>query len=218
MQLEPPAVCVVTRARGAEGSKERLALLRRLAAAAEAGAAMIQVRERQLDDRALVTFIREVLGVSGGTACKVLVNERLDIAIAAGAQGVHLKSDSLSAPDARGVAPVGAWIGRSVHSVAEAMEVESAGGCDYLFFGTVFPSTSKADDHPVAGLDALRDVCEKVALPVVAIGGVTPARAAALARAGAAGAAAISLFAEADDVGRAVSALRDALTVNQRNV
>lgn len=218
MTLHVPIVCVVTRARGASGSPERTALLSRLTAAADAGASFIQVREKHLDDRQLLAFLEELLAAVRGTGCRVLLNDRIDIAIAAGAHGVHLKSDGVGVQDVRTIVPAGFIVGRSVHSEREAVETENAGGCDYAFFGTVFPSPSKADDHPIAGVDALRQVCASVSLPVVAIGGITPPRAAEAARAGAAGVAAITLFTEAADIRQAVLALRDALTANRRNV
>jgi thiamine-phosphate pyrophosphorylase len=208
----------VTRARGVAGSPERLALLGRLAAAASSGAAMIQVRERHLDDLGLLAFVGELLAVCDGTQCLVIVNERTDVAFAAGAHGVHLRSDSISAQDARLVLGHDAVVGRSVHSVREAEAVTTAGGCDYLVFGTIYPSASKSEGHPVAGIEALREVCSAVSLPVVAIGGLTVARAAEAARGGAAGVAAISLFAEATDIGRVVGDLRNALTPQQGNV
>ena len=212
MNLVPPVVCVVTRARGGAGSPERATLLRRLSSAAAAGASMIQVRERHLDDRALLEFLRDLIAITARTGCLVTVNDRIDLAIAAGAAGVHLKDDGMLASDARMVVPPSFVVGRSVHSPEDAVEVERAGGCDYLLFGTVFPSASKSDDHPVAGIDALRRVCESTPLPVLAIGGVSPSRAAAVAEAGAFGAAAISYFADANDVAEAVSILRTALT------
>jgi thiamine-phosphate pyrophosphorylase len=187
-------------------------LLDRLRSAAEAGATMIQVRERLLDDRALAFFVGELVARTRDTACRVVVNDRTDIALAAGADGVHLKDRSVTAADVRRLAPPPFIVGRSVHAEQDAWEAERAGGYDYLIFGTVFPSASKPDDHPIAGVDALRRVCARVALPVVAIGGVTPARAREIAAAGAAGAAAISLFAEAGDIAAAVASLRHALT------
>jgi len=179
---------------------------------------MIQVRERHLDDRALIVFVRELVDVCAGTACAVVVNERSDVALAAGATGVHLKSDSVSVADARMVLGTEAMVGRSVHSVEEAAAVGSAGGCDYLVFGTVYPSSSKAEDHPVAGIEALRKVCSSVSLPVIAIGGISVARAPEVSRAGAAGVAAISLFAESAEMGRVAGDLRNALTLKQGNV
>jgi thiamine-phosphate pyrophosphorylase len=91
--------------------------------------------------------------------------------------------------------PAGFLVGRSVHTVDEAEETERAGGCDYLIFGTVFPSVTKGIDHAVAGVDMLAAVCARVRLPVLAIGGVTVERAVEAAGSGAAGIAAIDLFA-----------------------
>ena len=116
MSLSAPIVCVVTRVRGVEGSPERRALLDRLGAAAAAGASLIQVRERQLSDRALLLFVRDLVAQTGGTACQVLVNDRPDIAIASGAAGVHLKDQSFSVADVRRIAPSPFLVGRSVHS------------------------------------------------------------------------------------------------------
>jgi thiamine-phosphate pyrophosphorylase len=218
MALVRPIVCVVTRARGAAGSPERAVLVDRLARAAAAGATLIQVRERLLDDRSLVAFVGEIVAATQETGCRVLVNERLDIALAAGAAGVHLKASAFSASDVRRLVPATFLVGRSVHSAEEAADVEMAGGCDYLVFGTVFPSASKPDDHPIAGLGALRAVCDRVALPVIAIGGVTISRAEAVAGTGAAGAAAVSLFAETHDVEATMTAMRNALTPRRGSV
>ena len=210
--LNVPIICVITRARGAQGSTERASLLARLVSAAGAGATMIQVRERLLDDRALVVFVRELVAATSGIRCQVIVNDRPDIALAAAAAGVHLKSVSIAASDVRRIAPPSFIVGRSVHSEDEAAAAEEAGGCNYLMFGTVFPSSSKPDDHPIAGTDGLRHVCARVSLPVVAIGGITASRAAATRAAGAAGIAGISLFADAPDVAEAVRSVRNALT------
>ena len=210
--LRIPIVCVITRARGAEGSAERAALTDRLVTAARAGATMIQVRERLLDDRALAAFVRDLVAGTAGTECQVIVNNRPDIALAAGAAGVHLKSGAMAAGDVRRIAPPPFVVGRSVHSEEEAEAAEAAGGCDYLVFGTVYPSSRKPDDHPVAGTDGLRSVCARVSLPVVAIGGITVARAGAVRAAGAAGVAAISLFSEAADIREAIISVRNALT------
>jgi thiamine monophosphate synthase len=102
--------------------------------------------------------------------------------------------------------------------VEEASAVEGAGGCDYLLFGTVFASASKPADHPVAGIAALERVCRAVAIPVLAVGGMSPERAHTVARAGAAGVAAISLFAESSDIPRTVREVHDALTPPGRHV
>lgn len=218
MELPLPIICVVTRARGLRGSRERLAVLERLRAAADAGATMIQVRERTLDDRTLSGFVEDLVRRTSDTGCRVIVNDRVDIALAAGAAGVHLRATSVAAIDVRRIVAGTFVVGRSIHSAEEAAAAEEAGGCDYLFFGTVFHSASKPDDHPVAGVDALRAVCGRVSLPVVAIGGVTATRAREIRMAGAAGAAAISLFSEANDIAEPVLALRNALTPSRRSV
>lgn len=216
--LPTPAICIVTRGRGTARSADRLKLVTRLVEAARAGAGMIQIRERHLDDRSLVQFAREVIEAVRPCGTRVLVNDRTDIAIASGADGVHLKSDGPPVVDVRRIAPDGFLVGRSVHHAAEARAVEEAGGCDYLFFGTVFRSASKPDDHPLAGLDGLSAVCSSVTLPVIAIGGISVARVPELRAAGAAGIAAISLFAETPDISAVTAAIRDALTPPPVNV
>jgi thiamine-phosphate pyrophosphorylase len=129
-----------------------------------------------------------------GTRARILVNDRVDVALAAGAHGVHLRSDSMEAIRARQTAPSRFVIGRSVHSAGEARAAEAAGGLDYLLFGTVFDSRSKPGVS-AAGVERLAETCAAVSLPVLAIGGITAATCASAAAAGAAGFAAIGLFA-----------------------
>lgn len=168
-------------------------LVARAAAAVRAGVDVIQVRERDLPDRELAAAVRRIVAAADGTTTRVLVNDRADIAIVAGAAGVHLRGDSAPSPRVRAMAPREFLIGRSVHSLTE-VEAAASEGSDYLLFGTVFPSAGKPDGHPVAGLDALRQVCARSTLPVIAIGGMTEARAAEVRDAGAAGFAAVGLF------------------------
>jgi thiamine-phosphate pyrophosphorylase len=189
------------------GTGASRALVDRIAAAAHAGVDLVQIRERQLDDRTLLGLTSEAVDRLRGTAAQVLVNGRVDIALAAGAAGVHLRGDSIQASRIRAIVPPGFVIGRSVHGEDEAAEAEEQGGCNYLTFGTVFPSTSKRASHVAAGLDALRRVASRVRLPVLAIGGVSVDRAPAIASAGAAGVAAIGLFASATDPRDTIRAL-----------
>jgi thiamine-phosphate pyrophosphorylase len=218
MDLEPPLICIVTRARGLPGSEERHRLTARLETAARAGAGMVQVRERQFDDRLLTQFVQEVIAAIKPARTRVIVNDRTDVALAAGADGVHLKSDAPPAAEVRRMVPPGFLVGRSVHSAEEAVAVAAAGGCDYLVFGTVFRSASKIDDHPIAGVEALARACAAVSLPVIAIGGISPGRAREARAAGAAGVAAISLFTDAPDIAAVTAALHDALTLPPGNV
>lgn len=217
-QKTVPKICIVTRGRGAAGTDERRRLLERLGAASGAGAGMILIRERQFEDRALLRFTREVIEVVRPAGTHTVVNDRTDIALASGADGVHLKSDGAPARDVRRIVPEGFLIGRSVHSEDEAVAVEAAGGCDYLFFGTVFRSASKPDHHPLAGLEGLHRTCRAVTLPVIAIGGMSVARIPDVRAAGAAGIAAIGLFADATDIAALTAAIQVALTPSTGSV
>jgi thiamine-phosphate diphosphorylase len=192
LSLRRPIICLVTDRRrlGDPGEDQ---LVRLVATASAAGVTLIHVRERDLDDRRLLALIRRLLtAVRPETA--VVVNDRADVALAAGAAGVHLRSDSVPADRLRRFVPPGFLIGRSVHGAAEAaMAAES--GVDYLIMGTTFATTSKDSTAPVAGLDGLADACRAGRVPVVAIGGITLDNVTGIAAAGAAGIAAIGLFA-----------------------
>jgi thiamine-phosphate pyrophosphorylase len=191
--------------RKAMGDRPLVGLIREAAAA---GVDLIQIRERDMVDGALADLTRAAVEAVRGTSAKVLVNDRLDVALAAGAAGVHLRADSFGASQARTIAPPGFVIGRSVHDVDEAARTEAEGGCDYLIMGTVFPSGSKPSGHEPSGLSALRDVCARVRLPVIAIGGMSIGHAAAVKAAGAAGVAAIGLFRTVPDLAGMVQNLR----------
>jgi len=168
-------------------------LVERAALASRRGASVIQVRERDLADAALLDLVRAIVAaVPDGT--RVFVNDRVDVALAAGAHGVHLRGDSVPAARVRAIVPAGFTIGRAVHTFEEIDAAVAAGGCDYLMFGTVFSSAGKRAEHPVAGLDALARACARSTLPIVAIGGMTPDREADVARAGASGLAAVGWF------------------------
>ena len=169
-------------------------LVERVTLAARQGVDVIQVRERDLPDRDLAALVRRIVDAAAGTAARVVVNDRADVAIAAGAGGVHLRADSAAASRIRTIVPPSFLIGRSVHTIAEADAASADGGCDYLLFGTVYPSMGKPDGHPIAGLPGLEAICRRSPLPVIAIGGVDRSRVAAIRDAGAAGFAAVGLF------------------------
>lgn len=170
------------------------ALVGRAERAARGGVTVIQVRERDLDDRQLVALVRAIVAAVAATPVRVLVNDRADIAVVAGAHGVHLRGDSVSAPRVRALAPPQFLIGRSVHSVEEVDAAVAAGGCDYLLFGTVFASAGKPDGHRVTGLEVLRDACRRSPVPVYAVGGIDQTRLAAIEETGVAGFAAVGMF------------------------
>ena len=193
-----PVVCLITdRHQLTTPTEERV--IAQVAAAARSGVHLVQIRERDLEGRALLRLARACVAAVAGTSTRVLLNDRLDVAIAAGAHGVHLRGDSIPASRARTIAPSPFLIGRSVHDPDEARRVTDEGGLDYLVFGPVFETSSKPG-RPGAGLDALRSVVSRTTLPVLGVGGVTSERAAMLIGVGAAGFAAISLFAGLEHV------------------
>jgi len=188
--------CLVTDRRqlagaGASFDHARRLLLAQLETAVGNGVDLIQVRERDLEACDLAALVEAVVALVHGTTSRVVVNDRLDVALACGADGVHLRGDSIQAADARRVAPPGFVIGRSVHTVGEA---SAAGEVDYLIAGTVYRSPSKAATTTLLGVDGLRAIVRSARAPVLAIGGVTAERFDEIATAGAAGVAGISLF------------------------
>jgi thiamine-phosphate pyrophosphorylase len=182
---------ITDRARFAGGGD---ALVERVAAAARAGVHLVQIRERDMEGAALLRLVAACVAAVRGTRTRVLVNDRVDVALAAAAHGVHLRADSMPAPRIRRIAADSFLIGRSVHSIADVRRAEEEGGVDYLLFGTVFETASKPG-VAAAGDAALREAVSATRLPVLAIGGVTPATLPRVAAAGAAGFAAIGLFA-----------------------
>jgi thiamine-phosphate diphosphorylase len=157
--------------------------------AAELGATLLQLRNPDASARALEV---EAARLAAHAAVPVVVGGRADVALAAGAAGVHLPERDLPVAAARRLLGRPLLVGRSVHSAGAAVEAE-AQGADYVVFGAVFASASHPG-RPPAGLDALRRVVEAVRIPVLAIGGIDAARAAACREAGAAGFAAIGYF------------------------
>jgi thiamine-phosphate diphosphorylase len=188
-----PVICMITDGR-LQTAGEGAALVDIVRAAARAGVHLIQLRERALDDRDLATLAGKCVNAVRGTRTRIVVNDRLDVALAARAHGVHLKGDSFPAQRARELAADGFLIGRSVHSVAEAERASQGGAVDYLMFGTVFASGSKPGLEP-DGPAMLADAASAAKVPLLAVGGITADNAALVARAGADGLAAIGLFA-----------------------
>lgn len=203
LQRERPLLCLVTdRARlddRSGGTGPLASLVAQVGAAAREGIDLIQIRERDLPARDLLHVVLACLGAARGTGARIVVNDRLDVALASGAHGVHLRGDSLEARRVRAIAPPGFLVGRSVHGEAEAVAAASGGHVDYLILGTVYESASKRPGHPRLGLEDCGRIARAVSVPVLAIGGITLDRLPAVLRAGAAGVAAIGLFAGVGD-------------------
>ena len=172
----------------------RRCLIEQARHAVEAGVDYLQVRERDLETAELGKVVEAIVAIAAGSPTRVVVNDRLDVALACGAAGVHLRGDSVPAAAVRRMVPAGFLVGASVHTVAEALN--AGPDVDYLVAGTVWPTRSKptASLDTLLGLDGLARIAAGVAVPVLAIGGVTLDRLATIAWTGAAGAAAIAMF------------------------
>jgi thiamine-phosphate pyrophosphorylase len=188
------------------------ALLESIRKAAAAGINWIQIREKDLGTLALAELVRLAGAATRETGARILVNDRLDVALATGAAGVHLGEMSLPVETVaewrRAAGRVEFRIGVSCHSVEAVREADVA-GADYIFFGPVFATPSKAEFGAPQGIGRLREVCRAVRIPVLAIGGITAENAHSCFAAGAAGVAAIRLFQESEDVSAVVSRLRE---------
>ncbi len=215
----------------AREAEARKTLLQRIEDAAAAGVDWIQIREKDLSGKECSLLALEALQRAATSATRtassavppsrarasaagapILVNDRLDVALAVHAGGVHLGEKSLPPQEARRLVlslhrEKKFLIGVSCHSL-EAAKVAERGGADYLFFGPVFPTRAKAAYGAPQGLERLAEVCRAVSLPVLAIGGITLDNCAACLSAGASGIAAIRLFQDATDLAAVVRAVR----------
>lgn len=182
-------------------------------AALAAGAPAVQLREKTLPPRDVLPLARRLRAATRASRAFFFVNDRLDLALAVGADGVHLGPDDLPVAASRRVAPPGFLIGYSADTPATARAAVAA-GADYIGCGTVYPTTTKPDAGSSTGLAGLAAVAGSVAAPVVAVGGITPARATAIFRAGAAGCAAVGAVMAAPDPARAVRQILQAYAAN----
>ena len=224
-----PIICYVTDSKALPADKTASAplnktLLDTIRAAAAAGVDWVQIREKDLSTRELFEFVREVLALA--SACpdsirprsiKVIVNDRLDVALAAGAAGVHLGHASAPAREVvrwcrAGNAPADFLVGVSCHSLEGAQEAENA-GASYTYFGPIYETPSKIPFGKPHGIDELAQVAKAVRIPVIAIGGINESNAADCIRAGVAGIAAIRMIQDAVDP----TALKNAIEAIHRS-
>jgi thiamine-phosphate pyrophosphorylase len=196
---------------GASAAPEAIVLHDVIRRAVTSGASWIQIREKDLPSCSLLDLTRFAVAETRAASVRVFVNDRLDVALAANAAGVHLGENSVA------VEAVSAWrraagradflIGASCHSLESARGAER-GGADYVFFGPVFATPSKAAFGPPHGIERLREVCGAIAIPVLAIGGINLENARECVEAGAAGIAAIRLFQDVVDTEELSARLR----------
>ena len=166
--------------------------------AVEGGVTCVQLRAKTASARALLAQARELLALLRPRGVPLIVNDRLDIALAAGADGVHVGQDDLPCADARRLAPPDFMVGVSVGTAAEALAAAAA-GASYLGVSPVFDTPTKRDTPPATGLDGLRRIRAATSLPLVAIGGIHAGNAAAVRAAGADGLAVVSAIMTAAD-------------------
>jgi thiamine-phosphate diphosphorylase len=183
-------------------------LVERVAQAVAGGVDLVQLRDKTLPGGQLLELATAMLEAIGGRA-KLIVNDRADVALAAGAQGVQLGEEGLPVAAARMLLGDNSLIGRSVHSLAAAIQAESE-GADFLVVGTMYASSSHPGEEP-AGPGLMREIAEKSRLPLIGIGGVTPENADELIQAGASGVAVITNILAADDPRAAAQRMKDVL-------
>jgi thiamine-phosphate pyrophosphorylase len=207
-----PILCYVTDRKTLESPNSTDGLLEKIRAAVASGVGWVQIREKDMPARDLLSLARRA--ILAGKA-QVFINDRLDVALTAGAAGVHLGRESAPAREVvrwcrNGNAPGDFQIGISCHNLEEACEAERA-SATYIFFGPVFETPSKQSFGPPQGMERLVEICRAVRIPVVAIGGVNEKNAVECIRAGAAGVAAIRLFQNAAGAGAMKNALENLL-------
>ena len=190
---------------GAASFKGR-ALAEILEQAIAGGVTMVQIREKDMCSREFYDITCAALEITRARKVPLVVNDRLDIALASGADGLHLGQSDMPLEAARKVAGGRLFIGVSAGTVEEAIAA-GRGGADYLGAGAVFPTSSKADAGDAIGLERLAAICAAVSIPVVGIGGIGPHNAASVMESGAAGIAVISAILSEKDIRAAAESL-----------
>jgi thiamine-phosphate pyrophosphorylase len=178
-----------------------------VAEAVEGGVNMVQLREPDLPSGELLALARQLRGICGARA-QLIINDRVDVALLCGADGVQLGGVGLPVAAVRLLLPPSVKVGASVHSVREARQAE-LDGADYVIAGAIFQSPSHPDRAP-AGPELLRNIATRLTIPVIAIGGVSPATVEECWSAGAAGVAVISAVFGAEDPRQAAAQLAPA--------
>lgn len=182
-------------------------------AAIVGGATVVQYREKHASTRQMIEEALELRDLTRRAGVPLIVNDRVDVALAVDADGVHVGQDDMPVALARRL--IGnKLLGVSAHSLSEALQAVRD-GADYLGVGPIFATTTKPDAASPIGLDGLRAIRQHVSIPIVAIGGINQANAADVMRAGADGIAVVSAVVAADDVTAAARQLRALVSVTQ---
>jgi thiamine-phosphate pyrophosphorylase len=203
LTFDRPATFYVTDRNSLPGANP-VDLLSKIRMAAAASCDFVQIREKDMSASLLLQLTREAIrAATRAGSTRVFVNDRLDVALAGGAAGVHLGEASLPVGTAipwcrSGNAPADFLVGVSCHSLEHVLAAEKE-GASYVFFGPIFDSPSKRSFGAPQGVERLQEVCRAVKIPVIAIGGVDQTNAALCIGAGAAGVAAIRMFQDTND-------------------
>jgi thiamine-phosphate pyrophosphorylase len=183
-----------------------------IAEAARAGCQLIQIREKDMGAKSLGAFTRAAIERARPHGARVLLNDRLDVAMAAGADGVHLRASSIPAREVRAAAAQRGlddfMIGVSTHSIAEARVAEE-GGADFIVCGPVYDTPSKRAYGPPLGLERFAEICAAVKIPTLAMGGVNLSNYREPLRRGAAGVAGIGLFADVENLEQTIRSITE---------
>jgi thiamine-phosphate pyrophosphorylase len=185
-------------------------------AAVRGGATVLQFRDKTMPDDEFASTASRILSIARKSGVPLIVNDRVEIAAAIGADGVHVGRSDAAVGDIRRSLPPGMIVGASATCYDEAIAARDA-GADYLGAGPIFSTASKADAATPLGLSELARICRDAKLPVVAIGGINVGNLKSIVEAGAAGAAVIAAVAEAADVTAATSELRIAWEALQQS-
>lgn len=177
-------------------------------AALDGGVTCLQLREKEASAGEILALARTLLPLCRARRVPLLINDRVDIALAAGADGVHLGQEDLPLPEARALLGPDRILGATAHTVEEALRAQ-AEGADYLGVGAMFPTGTKTNTIPTSA-DTLKAICAAVSIPVVAIGGVNAQNLPTLAGTGIAGAAVVSAIFSQSDLTAAARTLRTA--------
>lgn len=183
------------------------ALRDRVAAAIRGGATIVQLRDKTATTRALIEQARALLTITRAAGVPLIINDRVDVALAVGADGVHLGVDDMPIADARRLLGPHAIIGGSPETPEDALRMQRE-GATYLGVGDVFGTPTKPDAGTPIGIAGLQRIIALVDIPVIGIGGITPANAADVIRAGASGIAVVSAVMGAEDPAAAAQTLR----------